>query len=75
MGSGELNRGRRYAVMWMSPQMFGLRSTLKFTEMLKACQLPREDPVPCDGISFLWQVSYLYLKLINLFILLEFIVI
>jgi len=51
--------------------MFGLHSTLKFTEMLKACRLPREDPVPCDGISFLWQLGFLYFKLINLFTLLE----
>jgi len=44
--------------MWMSPQMFGLRSTLKFTEMLKACQLPREDRVPSDGISFCGRLDF-----------------
>ena len=41
--------------------MFGLHSTLKFSELLKACQFSREYPVPCDGVSFLWQVRFLYL--------------
>ena len=41
--------------------MFGLHNNLEFTELLKASQLLREDPVPCNGVSFLWQVRFLYL--------------